>query len=460
MAVHAIEHDGRPGYRWGDIGKSYTYTQGDEAGRSDAHRLAFLDGVARGDTQSMTGDEVQTAIRVSKALGFRKASQNDPDPGAMMIAWYPPADIAKGLSVPGGEPTEALHMTLVHIPAGAMADPKVVNAVALLEAQHHCELDGCISGTGRFVIDEKTDCFYASIDVPGLEDLRNCLIDSLNRAGVWWSQDHGFTPHITLKYLDRAEADPGRLAATTDICVDALSFATPPNPAIIGMTAGQRFDYPLIPMPEPAEADVDVAVDPEVTKRVQLLLETKKHATLEDTEPQPEAELEYSIVHRAAPPDDVSGDAKEWQYTLGLLYAPAQKDAHGEYTDDDTLHKAVVEYSLASAKDPSMRRMKMQHDQTVESGTWVELMRLPADMTSSVTKADGSTTEMTFPAGSVMMGVVWDDAAWDLVKQGKLGGLSLGGRAVRVANAEDPKAMMGYNKPPAQPAGPGSPEGE
>ncbi len=40
------------------------------------------------------------------------------------------------------------------------------------------------------------------------------------------------------------------------------------------------------------------------------------------------------------------------------------------------------------------------------------------------------------PAGTVYMGVIWDDAAWQLVKQGKLGGLSLGGKAIRVDGTE------------------------
>ena len=31
-----------------------------------------------------------------------------------------------------------------------------------------------------------------------------------------------------------------------------------------------------------------------------------------------------------------------------------------------------------------------------------------------------------------MMGVIWSDDAWPLVKAGKIGGLSMGGRAVRL----------------------------
>lgn len=444
MAVIRTEHDGRPAYRWEALDKAYGWSEGDEAGESYARKRAFLDGVVAGDTGSMTADEIRAAARVSAALGFRKASQTDPDPGSMMIAWYPPADLAKGLTVPGGEATEDLHMTIVHLPKEVAADPRVVEAVALLESQHHAALDGCISGTGRFVIDDTTDCFYASVDVPGLEDLRECIIDSLCRAGIVWEQTHGFTPHITLKYLDRADPDPGRLDGQVEIDLDSISFATP---------AGGHVDYPLS-----AEAEADA--DAEVSKRVQAAIGDKPHAT--DAQNLPEPELEYSIVHRGADPNpegeaeptgDQTDEGNEWQYTLGMLYAPSQKDAHGEYAEDDTLHKAVIQYSLASAKDPTMRRMKMQHDPSVESGTWVELMRLPADMTTTVTKADGTQTEMTFPKGAVMMGVIWDDDAWAMVKDGSLGGLSLGGRAVRVANGDRGAAIkesMGYSKAPKQ----------
>lgn len=46
MPVKACSSKGKPGYQYGDAGKCYTYTPGDEEGRKEAKRLAYVQGSA------------------------------------------------------------------------------------------------------------------------------------------------------------------------------------------------------------------------------------------------------------------------------------------------------------------------------------------------------------------------------------------------------------------------------
>jgi hypothetical protein len=51
--------------------------------------------------------------------------------------------------------------------------------------------------------------------------------------------------------------------------------------------------------------------------------------------------------------------------------------------------------------------------------------------------------QLTMSAGTVHMGVIWDEDAWPLVKAGKINGYSLGGRAVRAAAGDPAMQHMG-----------------
>ena len=119
--------------------------------------------------------------------------------------------------------------------------------------------------------------------------------------------------------------------------------------------------------------------------------------------------------------------AEERRYTLGPLYMPNTIDAHGEYTDEDELQKAVWEYVRKGD-----RRIRLQHNRDVVAGEWVEVMTWPYEMTVETAMADGTVEKSEYPANTVFMGVVWKDWAWDLVKAGKVRGYSIGGKAERI----------------------------
>jgi Putative phage serine protease XkdF len=119
--------------------------------------------------------------------------------------------------------------------------------------------------------------------------------------------------------------------------------------------------------------------------------------------------------------------ADEKRFTLGPWYIPDQQDAHGEWTDTKELQNALWNYVKAGD-----RRIRLQHNKNVVAGEWVEAMTWPYPVTVPITKADGTSEDVTYPAGTVFMGTQWEPWAWELVKKGKLTGYSIGGKAERM----------------------------
>lgn len=49
MPIQNCSSEGKPGFKWGDAGKCYTYTEGNESSRKDARKKAIAQGIAMGD---------------------------------------------------------------------------------------------------------------------------------------------------------------------------------------------------------------------------------------------------------------------------------------------------------------------------------------------------------------------------------------------------------------------------
>lgn len=119
--------------------------------------------------------------------------------------------------------------------------------------------------------------------------------------------------------------------------------------------------------------------------------------------------------------------ADEKRFTLGPWYIPDRQDAHGEWTDSEELQIALWDYVKSGD-----RRIRLQHNKNVVAGEWVETMTWPYPVTVPMRKADGSESPVTYPSGTVFMGVQWEPWAWELVKKGKLTGYSIGGKSERM----------------------------
>lgn len=116
----------------------------------------------------------------------------------------------------------------------------------------------------------------------------------------------------------------------------------------------------------------------------------------------------------------------EMQYTLGPVYVPNIEDAHGEFTDEVTLQKAL--WGWVRKGD---RTIYLQHSDK-PAGEMVEVLTWPFEIETTLTIPNEGVTKYAFPADTPFMGVIWSDWAWDLVKAGELRGYSIGGRARRL----------------------------
>jgi hypothetical protein len=124
---------------------------------------------------------------------------------------------------------------------------------------------------------------------------------------------------------------------------------------------------------------------------------------------------------------EVSKAVTENRFTLGPMYVPNRLDAHAEWTDVDELQKAV--WSYVQKGD---RRIRLQHNRDKVAGEWVEVMTWPYEVEVPMMKKDAAPSPVAFPEGTVFLGVVWEPWAWEMVKDGKIRGYSIGGKAERL----------------------------
>lgn len=131
---------------------------------------------------------------------------------------------------------------------------------------------------------------------------------------------------------------------------------------------------------------------------------------------------------RSAGIPGIFSKADERRFTLGPWYVPGAYDAHGEWTDADELQTALWGYVRKGD-----RQIRLQHNVDVVAGEWVEALTWPYPVSVPMMNAEsGQIVEQEFPADTVFMGVVWEPWAWDLVKQGKIRGYSMGGAGERI----------------------------
>ena len=126
---------------------------------------------------------------------------------------------------------------------------------------------------------------------------------------------------------------------------------------------------------------------------------------------------DMDLLHKA---DDVH------RFTLGPWYIPNRYDAHGEWTDADELQKSLWEYVKSGD-----RGIRLQHNKDIVAGEWLEAMSFPVPVTIGMTK-DANQKQVTYPSGTVFLGVQWKPWAWEMVKAGKIQGFSIGGAAARI----------------------------
>ncbi len=116
----------------------------------------------------------------------------------------------------------------------------------------------------------------------------------------------------------------------------------------------------------------------------------------------------------------------EKRFTLGPVYIPDLEDAHGEFTDADTLQKAMWEWVRKGD-----RSIYLQHSDKV-AGEMVEVLTFPFPIQAALNVPGQGVTRYDFPADTPYMGVIWSEETWPLIKAGEIRGYSIGGKAQRL----------------------------
>ncbi|MGW7100331.1 2'-5' RNA ligase family protein [Streptomyces sp. NPDC054838] len=153
--------------------------------------------------------EYETAERRLGAVDFFRqleAAAVDHSEG-VMVALLPPAAVADDLAHEGGQPPEDLHVTLAYL--GNTADyserqlaalPQLVSAWAVRQKPVYLRT----GGVGKFANPAQGQhVLYAAIDIPGGAQLHTSLANYLEGHGYRLPSEHGWTPHMTLRYVDR-----------------------------------------------------------------------------------------------------------------------------------------------------------------------------------------------------------------------------------------------------------------
>lgn len=308
------------------------------------------------------------------------------EPSGVMVALMVPAYLQDLVALPGGEPAADLHVTLSYLGEAAEMSlneqRRLIGTVGEVVRRHQV-LRGHLGGTGRFTNGGETDPFWVGVDVPGLAALQADLHKTLTEAGYTPSTHGDYVPHVTVAYIPADADTPAVGYAPVEVCFYEVTVAV----------GGTRLAMALQP-------------------------DAEQEALFESPGPQgwvPEA------VNKA-----VDADPEE-RYTLGPWYIPDMLDAHGEWSDARELQKSFHRYLALPDRD-----IRLQHNTDVTAGHWVDGMVMPQPFTTTLTKADGTQTEHTFPAGTPFLGVKWEPFAWELIKAGKLRGYSIGGTSERI----------------------------
>lgn len=186
------------------------------------------------DLSSEFGDTEQRAAVCLKQWREEKTKADEiEDGGGVMIALDVPGEIAKSIAVDGGQDADSLHITLAYLgKAGTDIDksaiPTVEKVVDDIAKSQPSALMGNIAGIGLFdgsPSSDGRDVAYAPVDVPGLVEFRQEIVSGIKKEGIRPSELHGFTPHITLAYLDEDQALPPKVRKVS-VEFDQVSVAS------------------------------------------------------------------------------------------------------------------------------------------------------------------------------------------------------------------------------------------
>lgn len=184
------------------------------------------------DAPDTTSDEAEVGEVVRMARRIIREQTHTGAMCAFMVPTDPAAELREAALFAGLEDVteiQDMHLTLVYMGRVDDIDVTLEDVRTALEGfvESHAPIEGITSGVGRFNNSERdgTTAVYASFDSPELPEFRQDLIEALEDAGIAFEMNHGFTPHITLGYMDDEGEMPDVRVPEIDITFNRITLA-------------------------------------------------------------------------------------------------------------------------------------------------------------------------------------------------------------------------------------------
>jgi 2'-5' RNA ligase len=290
----------------------------------------------------------------------------------VMVALFPSRQVADLLAQPGGEPAQDLHVTLAYLGPADQLTPDAGDRLKQTVAEFAARtppIVATVSGTGLFTAGPEP-VTYASVDASGLAELRTSLVEQISwEDDLQPSQEHGFTPHMTLAYDAR----------TVQVPNTQLNFA-----AITVCIGDDRVEFPLYGVRK-AEVEIDIPI------------------------------WKAAIV---VPPPGTP------LTVYGVVMHPYGPDSQGDETPAEEIEKAAHRWMIDA------RAHDVQHDGVVLDAAPVQSFIAPMDL---VFKADDGAEQTVLKGSWVVGVAVHDQQLKADIIAKRITGFSIGGSAIRTA---------------------------
>lgn len=296
-----------------------------------------------------------------------------PPPGHVGVMIPLREDDAVRMAVPGGEPAEDLHLTLLylgrdgdHVPADIIALGDGLSAIA-----ESCPpFNARIAGLARFEeTDGGRDAVVALVSSPELDALRALVVERAEALGLRSPSAHGFLPHITLGYTPPGVDIGVARAALAAIAVDHVAL----------WRSGDRRSYPLRGTPRTVEVvetstETTMPTSASATSADQPPVTASVDAPVEVEAPPPPVETPTPATLRGQVVQFDTGDGEpvenvDWNraHVVGRLRAWASSDGTGDYAtlDAGKLAQAFVWYDPTSAAAGNISAFRLPHHDVV-----------------------------------------------------------------------------------------------
>lgn len=138
-------------------------------------------------------------------------------------------------------PADEMHLTLAYLGKiddlvrTEASDEENVAGILSTFVKDAAPICGSVNGVFRFVDGANKDCICVGFDSPDLPAFHLALKAWLDRNGIPYKTDHGFTPHITLAYIDKNLPTPTVPLQPVDVTFDTVTL----------MWGEQPYDIPL-----------------------------------------------------------------------------------------------------------------------------------------------------------------------------------------------------------------------